>query len=177
MEIATVREARIQGGGKSLGERKARLNGWFNGSQPLVEIYPEIVAVCEESGELVTDYLRDEIGSASMRQAGEAWVLRSDFYRKLLGAYIMNTTGAKASEAAKFARDYTLGWSKVSTGQLLNAVDSIDTLSYADLKKISDDTVRTAVIKTLAKLDEDLVAGKYAVPDGKLEAILEIIRS
>lgn len=145
-------------------EGQAGVNhGWLNGDMPLADAYPRIAAVADAVGMPIQAYLRDEVTVASERQAGDEWVLRSGFYKKAIGAYIIATLGVDAKEAVKLAAGYTLGWAKVSKTAVTNTLDDIDTMSKGQLIDAVDANLASRVRPKPGRADlaKALRAGKY----------------
>jgi len=152
-----------------------KVHGWLNGDQPLVEVYPEIVTVAGNQGITVQTMLRNEVEVASKRQTKDKWVLRSSYYRKSIGAYLMATHRIDAPKAVALANTLTYGWELVDNDKLTGLFDTIDSLSFADIQSQADAVVRTETVISRDKLAERIRKGKYALPEDLAEKILALL--
>lgn len=154
------------------------VNGWLNGAMPLAEVYPRIVQVASNAGITVQAHLRDELEVASTRETKDGYVLRADYYRKSIGAYIIATLGLEPKEAVKLAAGYTAGWSSVTVDKIDNTLNDIDSMSKGQLVDAVDANLASQVTPTPGRteLADKIRKGKFNLGDitEEILALLEL---
>lgn len=139
------------------------VHGWLNGSEPLEAVYPRIAQVSSDAGITVQAHLRDELKVASERETKNGFVLRADYYRKSIGAYIIAALGVEPKEARRLAAGYTAGWVTIQRYHITNTLDDIDKMSKGQLIDAVDANLASRVRPKPGKADlaKALRAGKY----------------
>lgn len=109
--------------------KAGKVQGWLEGDRPLAEVYPEMEQASTENGVSIATFIRQSVEVAAERKAGEKWVLRSGFFHKAIGAYLISELGMTPREAVKHAQGYTKGWQLVEKDKLMKVLGDIDKMS------------------------------------------------